>query len=91
VENSDAGRVNLASAKRLRSKLNHAIEATDAKLAASKTALGLHSVFIFPNNLPTDNRKLCQDIHRNPVRLTLLQLDYFLICEELFVLRINRV
>jgi len=31
----------------LRSKLNHAVEATDVKLAASKTALGLHSVFSF--------------------------------------------
>jgi hypothetical protein len=41
-QNLDAGRVVLASAKRLRSKLNHAVEATDVKLAASKTALGLH-------------------------------------------------
>jgi hypothetical protein len=42
-----AGRVVLASAKRLRSKLNHAVEATYVKLAASKTALGLHSVLFF--------------------------------------------
>jgi hypothetical protein len=42
----------------LRSKLNHAVEATDVKLAVSKTALGLYSVFTFPDRVPTDNRNL---------------------------------
>jgi hypothetical protein len=57
-ENSDAGRVVLASARRLRSKLNHAAEANDVKPAASKTALGLHSIFSFTENLISDNEKV---------------------------------
>jgi hypothetical protein len=48
----------LASAKRLRSKLNHAVEATDVKLAASKTALGLHSLFTFSENPVADNENV---------------------------------
>jgi hypothetical protein len=55
AENSDAGRVVLSSARRLRSKLNHAVEATDVKLAASKTALGLQYILTFPNRISTDN------------------------------------
>jgi hypothetical protein len=39
----------------LRPKLNRAGKATDVKLAASKTALGLHSVSNFPNSRPIDN------------------------------------
>jgi len=42
----------------LRSKLNHAVEATDVKLAASKTALGLHSGFTLPENLLADNENV---------------------------------
>jgi hypothetical protein len=48
---SDAGRVVLVSAKRLRSKLNHAVEAINVKLAASKPALGLHSVLLSQTDL----------------------------------------
>jgi hypothetical protein len=42
----------------LNSNLNHAVEATDVKLAASKTALGLHSVFTLPENILTDNENV---------------------------------
>jgi hypothetical protein len=50
----------LAWAKRLRSKLNHAVEATDVKLAASKTALGLHSAFTFPDHFEIHNGNLLE-------------------------------
>jgi hypothetical protein len=39
----------------LRSKLNRAGKATDVKLAASKTAPGLHFESTFSEKLPTDN------------------------------------
>jgi hypothetical protein len=42
----------------LNSNLNHAVEATDAKPAASKTAIGLQFDFTFTDNLSTDNGML---------------------------------
>jgi hypothetical protein len=64
-ENSDAGRVVLASAKRLRTKLNHAVEATDVKLAASKTALGLHCFSSLLEIVQTTIETCKKDIHRS--------------------------
>jgi hypothetical protein len=42
----------------LRSKLNCAGKATGKNLAASKTALGLHSGFTFPENLLAGNENV---------------------------------
>jgi hypothetical protein len=53
--NLDAGRVVLASARTMKSKLNHAVEATNVKLPASKTAPSLNQSIISPAKFPTDN------------------------------------
>jgi hypothetical protein len=50
-----AGRDVSAPANVIEVQIQSCCQATGAKLAASKTALGLHSVSNFPNKLPTDN------------------------------------
>jgi hypothetical protein len=57
----------------LRSKLNRADQATDAKLAASKTALGLHFILIFQRIFLLTTGTCCESIHIKA---------YFVTCED---------
>jgi hypothetical protein len=80
----------LASAKRLRFKLNHAVEATDVKLAASKTALRLHFGFSFLEIFQT-TVETCKKISTGVLKVISTAIEYYFVFVKNFFLRIKQV
>jgi hypothetical protein len=80
----------LASAKRLRSKLNRAVEAPDVKLAASKTALGLHPFSSFLEIVQT-TIETCKKISTGVLKAIQTAIEHYFVFVKNFFLRIKQV